>query len=95
MAELIGQAQSDAALAKTLRERWLEPRRAATTGILERAIARGEIRGEADLQVLMDQLYAPIYFRLMMRHQPLEAGLAESLVQNVMHGALGSGGKLG
>ncbi len=44
MAELIGQAQADPALAETLRTRWLAPRRESTTRILERGVERGEIR---------------------------------------------------
>ncbi len=93
MAELIGQAQSDPTLAETLRSGWLAPRREATTRVLERGIERGEIRPDLDLQALMDQLYAPIYFRLTMGHQPLEAGLAETLVRNVLFGVRPQAGR--
>ncbi len=34
----------------------------------------------------MDQLYAPIYFRLTMRHLPLDPRLPETLVRNVLDG---------
>jgi AcrR family transcriptional regulator len=87
MAELIGQAQTDPALAEVIRSRWLAPRREATSAVLERAIERGEIRPDVDLELLMDQLYAPIYYRLSMRHQPLTVGLAEQLVETALNGA--------
>ena len=86
MAELIGQAQSDPALADTLRSGWLLPRREATAAVLRRAIDRGQIRPDVDVPAVMDQLYAPLYWRLMMRHQPLEDTLADELVDNLLAG---------
>jgi AcrR family transcriptional regulator len=86
MAELIGQAQSDPNLAATLRSRWLEPRREATTAVLQRSIDRGEISADTDIPVLMDQLYAPLYYRLTMEHEPLNRGLADALVRTVLDG---------
>ena len=86
MAELIGQAQSDPALADTLRTGWLLPRREATAAVLRRAIDRGQIRPDVDVPAVMDQLYAPLYWRLMMRHQPLEDTLADELVDNLLAG---------
>jgi AcrR family transcriptional regulator len=86
MAELIGQAQCDPNLAAVLRSRWLEPRREATTAVLRRSIERGEIRADVDMPVLMDQLYAPLYYRLTMQHEPLDRGLAEVLVRTALDG---------
>jgi hypothetical protein len=86
MAELIGQAQRDPNLAETLRARWLQPRRDVTTAIMKCSIERGEIRADTDLATLIDQLYAPLYFRLTMQHQPLHADLADALVHNLLDG---------
>jgi len=86
MAELIGQAQSDTALAATLRSRWLQPRRDASTTVLLRAIERGEIRPDIEVPVVLDQLYGPLYYRLTLRHEPLGPGLADSLVRTVLDG---------
>ncbi len=86
MAELIGQAQSDPALAGTLRARWLQPRRDASTAVLLRAVERGEIRPDTDIPVVLDQLYAPLYYRLTMGHEPLTPSLADSLVRTVLDG---------
>ncbi len=88
MAELIGQAQSDAALALTLRTQWLQPRRERTTIVLQRAIDRGEVRPDVSIPVLMDQLYGPLYFRLVARHEPLEVDFAHELVRNTLEGVL-------
>ena len=86
MAELIGRAQSDPDLAETLRSRWLGPRRAASTAVLLRAIERGQVRPDTDVPALLDQLYAPIYYRLTMQHEPLTRELAATLVDNVLDG---------
>ena len=86
MAELIGLAQSDPVLADTLRQRWLEPRRAASAAVLRRAVERGQIRPDTDIAALLDQLYAPLYYRLTMGHEPLDRALAPTLVRTVLEG---------
>src|ERR1700722_207048 len=86
MAELIGQAQSDAPLAETLRARWIQPRREMTGMVLRRAVDRGQIRPDTDIDILMDQLYAPLYYRITVRHQPLGEALAPALVRNILDG---------
>jgi AcrR family transcriptional regulator len=86
MAELIGQGQTDPILAETLRTGWLLPRREATAAVLRRAIDRSQIRPDVDIPTVMDQLYAPVYWRLMMRHEPLDDGLAVELVRDTLSG---------
>lgn len=86
MAELLGHAQSDPALAEMLRVRWLQPRREAATAVLQRGIDRGEIRKDVSLPVLMDELYGPVYYRLIARHEPLSDEFAHELVANTFRG---------
>ncbi len=86
MAELIGQAQTDPALADILRSHWIDPRRAASTEVLRRAVDRGEIRPDVDIPVVLDQLYGPIYYRLLVHHEPLDDGLADVLVSTTLDG---------
>ncbi len=86
MAELLGHAQSDPALAEMLRVRWLQPRREAATVVLQRGIDRGEIRKDVSLPVLMDELYGPVYYRLIARHEPLSDEFAHELVANTFRG---------
>jgi AcrR family transcriptional regulator len=87
MAELIGQAQTDQCLAEVLRERWIQPRREMTRAVLRRAIDRGQIRPDVDIEILMDQLYGPLYYRLVIRHQPFGDTLAPALVGTILGGA--------
>jgi hypothetical protein len=57
-----------------------------TGAILQRAIDRGELADTIDIQAVLDQLYAPLYFRLVMRHEPLTEKLAPTLIRNVLDG---------
>jgi AcrR family transcriptional regulator len=86
MAELLGHAQGDPMLAEMWRERWLQPRRDATTVVLRRAIERGQLRSDVSLAVLMDELYGPVYYRLLARHEPMSDAFARELVANTLRG---------
>jgi AcrR family transcriptional regulator len=86
MAELLGHAQSDPALAEMWRERWLQPRRDATTVVLRRGIEHGQIRPDVSLAVLMDELYGPVYYRLLVGHEPLSDAFARESVANTLRG---------
>ena len=86
MAELIGQAQSDAVLADALRTHWIGPRRTATAAVLQRAVDRGELRPDIDIATVMDQLYGPVYYRLTMGHEALTPVLADTLVTSLLDG---------
>lgn len=86
MAELIGAAQLDPDLGVALRDRWVLPRRSATKAVLKRAVERGQVRQGLDPDVVLDQIYGAVYFRVMIGHQALRKGLAQELVGNVLDG---------
>ena len=86
IATLIGGAQMDAELAEAFRSRWLTARREEARQIIKRGKARGEIRADIDPEVLLDALYGPLYFRLLIGHAPLTPGYANKLVSLVMSG---------
>jgi AcrR family transcriptional regulator len=69
---VIGAAQSDPELAKTLAGEIIAPRIAACIKRLERAREQGEIRPDADLGVIVELLYGPIYHRLLLHTRPLD-----------------------
>lgn len=83
---LLGEAQHDDALATALRDGWLEPRRVAGRVVLARAIARGQLRPNIDLEVTLDGLYGPLYLRLLFGHGPLDRPTLETLVDQQLRG---------
>jgi AcrR family transcriptional regulator len=88
LAGLIGEAQRDLELAAAIRERYLEPRRLCGVAILEAGRAAGRLRPDFDPTTVLDQIYGPIYLRLLVGHAPLTDDLAATLVRTVLAGIL-------
>lgn len=87
MSELIGAAQMDADVAHAWTESYVLPRRELARARLRAARQDGELREDADLDVLMDQLWVACYHRLLVLRVPLEDSLVERLVDQALHGA--------
>ena len=85
-AELLGAAQTDPELATALRDSYAGPRRAVGVAALRTAQERGQVRLDADPEVLIDQLWGACVYRLMVAGEPLTDCYARSLVQNLMRG---------
>jgi AcrR family transcriptional regulator len=86
VAALIAEGQTDPELAEALRSRWLTVRRAEAREILELGIERGEFREDLDLEVAVDVLYGPIYYRMLVGHAPLDEAFADALADQVFAG---------
>ncbi len=80
LAQLVSATQTDAELRRAFRERWLRPRRAEGLPAIARAIARGELPRNVDIEFLFDSLYGPLYLRLLFEHAPLTPAFVERLV---------------
>jgi AcrR family transcriptional regulator len=65
------------------------PGRLARIGIMfERAAARGEIPATVDPVLAAEALLAPLYFRLLISHAPMDETLAPQIATLVFHGVL-------
>ena len=91
IAVLVAAAQDDPEVALAFRERFLVPRREAAREVLEASIEAGELDPSVDLDVLIDTLYAPLYYRLLMGHSALDHEFVDTLVEHVFRGLLDSG----
>jgi Tetracyclin repressor-like, C-terminal domain len=58
--------------------------------VVERGIARGELRPDTDAQLLLETLIAPLHGRLLLTGGQIDAQLAERVVDLVLDGALSS-----
>jgi AcrR family transcriptional regulator len=83
---LLGEAQHDAELARAFRDGWLEPRRVVGRDVLRRAIDRGELRADLDLDAALDALYGPLYLRVLFGHGSLERAALGALVDQALRG---------
>ena len=86
IAALVGEAQNDATVSRAFLKHWIAVRRHDTRQVLALGIARGELRPDLDLDVAMDALYGPIYYRLLVRHLPLSEAFVDKLAEHVLHG---------
>lgn len=87
IADLLAEAQHEPSVAAAFRDRWLASRRAAGRERLFIAQEAGQVRRNVDLEALLDVLYAPIYYRLLSGHAPLDDRLADELVHIALSGA--------
>jgi AcrR family transcriptional regulator len=85
--ELIAEGQSDPKVLQEYRDRYVSKRRAFTREMIERGKASGEIRSDVDADALIDRIYGPIYYRLLLQHQPLDTAFGNALVDDVLAGA--------
>lgn len=86
MRALVAAAQSDPDIARSLRERWLAPRRAVSLAVLRAGMDRGELRPDMDTEAVLDELFAPVYYRLFFGHGPLDDDLAATMVAQLISG---------
>ncbi|MEV8098070.1 TetR/AcrR family transcriptional regulator [Kitasatospora sp. NPDC085879] len=86
IAELVGQAQTDPDLSAALLERYSGPRRRLAVEAMRRAQDRGQLRAEADPEILVDQLWGACYHRLLLPNLPVTEDFAAALVANLFDG---------
>jgi hypothetical protein len=86
IAGLLAEAQCDADLAVAFKERLLMQRRTVLHTILQRAVARGELRAEIDLDVIMDMVHGAIWYRTLLLKAPLDEAFIQSVIAQVMAG---------
>ena len=86
IAALVTEAQTDPAFARRYRARFVQPRRDQGRAILRRAITRGEIPPQTNIEVALDLLYGPIYHRLLHGHAPLNDRFVRDVIDTALHG---------
>lgn len=77
----LASADPESEFTKAFRNKVILASREAGRAILQGAIARGEIASPPDLEVLLDMIYGPVFYRLLVGHQPLDAALADAVVE--------------
>ncbi|MCY9539918.1 TetR/AcrR family transcriptional regulator [Paenibacillus alvei] len=84
--ELLGEGQFDSGLAEAYRARFFRPRRLEARGILEKGVQRGELKKNLDIDICIDLLYGPIFYRLLVTGDTLDESYVQSLVANAFEG---------
>jgi AcrR family transcriptional regulator len=82
-AQIIAEGQSDPAVIAGYRKHYVRPRRDLTIPVIERGYATGEFKRRVEPDLLIDMIYGPIYYRLLVRYLPLEQQFIDDLLDHV------------
>jgi AcrR family transcriptional regulator len=77
---LAGQAQHDPEMAERFRRDYLGQQREIDRVPLQRAIERGELAADTDIELAVDELVGPIYYRVLVTGEAVDSKFRDSLV---------------
>jgi AcrR family transcriptional regulator len=86
MPSLVGAMRQRPELARAVRDGFLATRREALRTVLERGVARGELRSDLDFELALDVLGGPLFYRLLITGGPLDEHLAEGVADLILRG---------
>ncbi|MEM9487835.1 MAG: TetR/AcrR family transcriptional regulator [Myxococcota bacterium] len=81
---LMAEAQLDEDFSDRFGHAFIAVRRAVVRRILERGVQRGELAEQADLELLIDLVYGPMWYRLLNRHGALDRAFVERVCSAVI-----------
>lgn len=84
ISELIAEGQFDENVSKEYRAKYFNPRRLISKEIINRGIARGELRKDLDIELVIDLLFAPLFYRLLITGETLDSGYVKDLIASVL-----------
>ena len=84
MARVLTGIHEDERLHRMFLERYVKQRRQIQRGIIEDAIASGELKPTTDPELLIDMLSGPLFFRWLQGHAPLDRGFAQNIFDKVI-----------
>jgi AcrR family transcriptional regulator len=86
MPNLIGAMAQRPELARSVREGFLAGRRSALAEVLQRGVERGDLRPDLDLELALDVLGGPLFYRLLVTGGPIDEQLAEGVADLILRG---------
>ncbi|SDE01136.1 TetR/AcrR family transcriptional regulator [Sporomusa acidovorans] len=84
--ELIAEGQFDLKLAEEYRLRYFNPRRLDSRRILERGVQRGELNKDLDLELCIDLIYGPLFYRLLVTGESIDEAFIRVLIKYAFEG---------
>lgn len=83
---MIAAADSESELSKAFRNHFVLARRAEGRALLEQAAADKDVRGGLPIEVALDLLYGPLFFRLLMGHDKLDHAFTDAVLDQALRG---------
>ncbi len=93
VAAMMAAAQGETELAKAFRNNFILESREEGRRLLARGIEAGDFRADIDVDVTLDLIYAPLYFRLLIGHGALDAAFVDRLIEHALRGVSAKPGK--
>jgi AcrR family transcriptional regulator len=87
LGQFVAESQIDEEFASLFRERFLKPRREAARVFFVRGVERGEIDQHLNWELVLDLIYAPAIYRMIVGHAPLDVKIADEMV-SILFGGL-------
>jgi len=85
-AAMIAASQHDSELAKVFRTQFILKRREEGRSLINLAVAAGELHEPTDIEAVLDLIYAPLYFRLLIGHGPLDESFTDTILDLAVNG---------
>jgi AcrR family transcriptional regulator len=85
-AAFVAGAQSDPEVAEAFRAMWIAPRRAGAKQSLQRYCESGELPRDLDLDLAIEILYAPLYYRLLTGYGTITPRYVNALTRTILDG---------
>lgn len=83
---MVASSEPDSELGKSFRNQVMLASREEGRALLKRAAAEGSIRKDGDVDVILDLIYGPIFYRLLIGHAPVSEAFVETLLGEVLTG---------
>ncbi len=84
VAAMVAAAQSETELAKAFRNEFIARNRDAARELLERCVAERLVAPPADIDLVLDLVFGPLFYRLLMGHAPITRGFVDQLLDAVI-----------
>jgi len=84
VAAMVAAAQSETELAKAFRNEFIARNRDAARLLLERCIVEELVVAPADIDLALDLIFGPLFYRLLMGHAPITRSFVDKLLDAVI-----------
>lgn len=86
LTSLLSEAQQDPEVRTALLRGLFHPRREASAGAVRRAQAAGALRSDVPPHVAVDLLFGPLFFRMLVQHEPATETFVKQTFQYALQG---------
>jgi len=84
VAAMVAAAQSETELAKAFRHEFIARNRDATRLLLDRCVEDRLVAPPVDMELALDLIFGPLFYRLLMGHAPITRAFVDRLIDTVI-----------